>query len=192
MLRHATFSWTGRKTSERGKIANFIVQIRDALAERARSFGVCVTSSNRMPAIPPKRTCESLIEEIIALCRPEIDKNQVMLSTQLDTRPCESRRCDSDPASLGESRAECHSSDGRDILPTSVRSPFVQHPLTTRCRSTSSIAAPGLTPPMLSGSSSRSLPPNLTAWVSAFPSVVRLSRITMARFGPNQCPPVVP
>jgi signal transduction histidine kinase len=71
----------------RGRIAKFVVQIRDAslragkIVRRMRNF---VQPDAYETAETDVR---SLIDEIVALCFPEMEKNQVGLSTELDPQP---------------------------------------------------------------------------------------------------------
>jgi two-component system sensor kinase FixL len=73
----------GEETTQRAKLADFVVRIRDAslragkIVRRMRNF----VQPNATEAV--ETDIRDLVDEIIALCRPEIDKNQVMLATEL-------------------------------------------------------------------------------------------------------------
>jgi two-component system, LuxR family, sensor kinase FixL len=75
------------KNLQRGKLIQFVVQIREAslragkIVRRMRNFVQPNTSETTETDV------RSLIDEILALCRPEIEKHHVALTTQLDRRP---------------------------------------------------------------------------------------------------------
>lgn len=71
----------------RSKLSSFITQIRDAslragkIVRRMRNFVQPNASETR------ETNVRSLIDEIVALCRPEIEQYQVVVTTELDSDP---------------------------------------------------------------------------------------------------------